>query len=54
MSLYVVSYNTIYIFMYNRDICFHYTLSYIITNKYCHYTSSRIHESVFVIIRDDV
>ena len=34
----------IYTFMYNENVCCHYILSYIIINKYCYYTSSRITE----------
>ena len=41
-SLYIVSYNEKYAFMYNKNICCNYMSSYIMTNKYCYYTSYRI------------
>ena len=42
LSLYIVSYKTIYISMYKRNVCCHCIPFYIMKNKYCNYTSSCI------------
>ena len=41
LSLYIVSYNKKYTFIYERNVCCYYISSYIIINKY-YYTLSRI------------
>ena len=33
LSLYIASYNTIYTFMYNKNVCCHYIFSYIMTTN---------------------
>ena len=38
--------------MYNRDVCCRYISSYITTNKYCNYTSSRITKNTFSCITE--
>ena len=47
LLLYIVSYNTIYIFLHHDNICFNYTMEYIIeTNNSYYYTSPRIMRNV--------
>ena len=52
LSLYIVSYNEKYTFMYNRNVCCHYILSYIMKNKYFYYTSFCIIKNILSCLRE--
>ena len=52
LSLYIVLYNMIYTFMYNKNICCHYMFSYIMINKCCRYTPPCITTNTFSCITE--